>query len=106
MKYKIKGKVWLYPGIQAAWHFLSIPKKEAEAIKKKFGANARGWGSLPVVVTLLRPGSGRVGKQSWKTSIFPDKKSSTYLLPLKAQVRKKEGIQSGDMVTFSIEVKI
>ena len=94
--YKIKSEVWLYPGM-AGWHFLSVPKKDSEDIKKRFGKKQRGWGSLPVVVTL--------GKTSWKTSIFPDKKSGFYLLPLKADVRKKEGIFSGDKVSFSIEIK-
>ena len=81
----------------AGWHFLSVPKKDSEDIKKRFGKKQRGWGSLPVVVTL--------GKTVWKTSIFPDKKSGSYLLPLKADVRKKEGIFSGDKVSFSIEIK-
>lgn len=93
--YKIKSGVWLYPGM-AGWHFMSLPKKEGEDIKKRFGKKHRGWGSLPVVVTL--------GKTSWKTSIFPDKQSGSYLLPLKALVRKKEGVFSGDKVSFSIEV--
>lgn len=94
--YKIKSEVWLYPGM-AGWHFLSIPKKDGEDIKKRFGKKQRGWGSLPVVVTL--------GKTSWNTSIFPDKQSGSYLLPLKALIRKKEGVFSGDKVSFSIEIK-
>ncbi len=76
---------------------MSIPRKDGEDIKKHFGKKQRGWGSLPVVVTL--------GKTSWKTSIFPDKKSGTYLLPLKAEIRKKEEIFSGDKVSFSIEIR-
>lgn len=94
--YEIKSKVWLYPGM-SGWHFVSIPKKQSESIKKCFAKRRRGWGSLPAVVTL--------GKTRWKTSIFPDKKSGLYLLPLKADVRKKEVISSGDKVNFSIEVK-
>ncbi len=94
--FKIKSKVWLYPGM-AGWHFMSVPKKEGENIKKRFGKKQRSWGSLPVVATL--------GKTTWKTSIFPDKQSGSYLLPLKALVRKKEGVFSGDKVSFSIEVK-
>ncbi len=80
----------------AGWHFVGIPKEPSAEIKKRFGANARGWGSLPVEVTL--------GKTVWKTSIFPDKKSGTYLLPLKAGVRKKENIESDDVVTFTIKI--
>jgi hypothetical protein len=94
-KFKIKEKVWLYPGA-TPWHFVSVPKKESEKIKKKFGADARGWGSLPVAVTL--------GKMKWKTSIFPEKRSGEYILPLKAEVRKKEGVMNGDIISFTIEI--
>jgi hypothetical protein len=92
----MRSEVWLYPGM-AGWHFISVSKKHSEDIKKRFGAKQRGWGSLPVTVT--------IGKTSWKTSIFPDKRSGTYLLPLKADVRKREGILKGDTISFSIEIK-
>ena len=46
------------------------------------------------------------GKTTWKTSIFPDKKSGTYLLPLKADVRRREGIGAGDRITSSLEVRL
>lgn len=95
--YTMKAKVWLYQGI-AAWHFVTLPKKQSRDIKKMFGVLAGGWGSLPVVVT--------VGKTSWKTSIFPDKKAGAYLLPVKADVRKGEKISSGDMITFSIKIRV
>jgi hypothetical protein len=96
-QFKIKEKVWLYPGA-TPWHFVSVPKKQATEIKKKFGGNARGFGSLPVLVT--------IGKTKWKTSIFPEKKTGEYLLPLKAEVRKKEGIMSGDSINFLLEIKV
>jgi hypothetical protein len=96
-KYEIKSKVWLYPGM-AGWHFVNVPKKESEEIKETFKEFKKGWGSLPVIVT--------IGKTSWKTSIFPDKKSGTYLLPLKADVRKKEDVYNGDQVTFEITLKV
>lgn len=93
-KYTINGEVWLYPGM-SGWHFVGIPKKESVEIKKGCKVKA-GFGSIPVVVT--------VGKSKWKTSIFPDKRTETYLLPLKAEVRKKEGIFSGDTITLTIEL--
>lgn len=91
----LTSNVVLYPGM-AGWHFIAVPKATSAVIKKECGGMQRGWGSLPVTVTL--------GGTAWKTSIFPDKKSGTYLLPLKAAVRKKEGIYAGDSVTFSIDV--
>ncbi len=94
-KYKFKAEVWLYPG-NAGWHFVSVPKKESGEIKKVFIGLSRGWGSLPVEVT--------VGRTCWKTSIFPDKKSETYLLPLKVDIRKKEDIKNGNIVEIAIKI--
>lgn len=94
--YKVKSEVWIWPGM-AGWHFVSVPKKTSEEIKVKFGARAAGWGSLPVRVTL--------GQTTWNTSIFPDKKSGTYLLPLKASVRKTEGILAQDRISLALEIR-
>lgn len=80
----------------AGWHFVSVPKKQSVEIKKSFGMPKRGWGSIPVAVT--------IGKTTWKTSIFPDKQSGGYLLPLKAGVRKKEQIFSEDTISFTIQI--
>lgn len=56
----------------------------------------RGWGSIPVNVTL--------NKTTWKTSIFSSKKMSAYILPLKAEVRKKEKIDVGNVISITIEI--
>jgi hypothetical protein len=97
MTYAFTSSVWLYPGFDAAWHFISIPKKEGEAIKKSQQNKPRkGFGSVRVKVT--------IGKSSWQTSIFPDKKSGSYVMPLKANVRKKEGIMKGDSVTVTLRI--
>jgi hypothetical protein len=95
--YKMKAKVWLYSGM-AAWHFITLPQKESAKIKEIFGGVKKGWGSIPVQVT--------IGNTTWKTSIFPDKKTGAYLLPLKADVRKKEKIFEGDTINFIIEIKL
>ena len=94
--YQLKAQVWLYPG-KAAWYFLTVDPEVAKDIDYFFSLQKRGWGSLPVKVT--------IGATSWKTSIFPDKKTSSYLLPLKAVVRKKEDIEKGDIVEFSLEIE-
>jgi hypothetical protein len=95
--YKLKSEVIVYPGMNA-WRFLALPKRQAKEIKEKFGGGAKGWGSLPVSVTIR--------KTNWKTSIFPDKKSGTYILPLKAKVRKAENIFDDSTVTFTIKIAI
>jgi len=91
LKYNVRSEVWLYPGM-AGWHFVSLSKAQSEEIKKNYAAQKRGWGSLPVEVKL--------GKSTWRTSIFPDKRSGTYLLPLKSEIRKKEEIFAKEIVFF------
>lgn len=97
MNYSFKAKVWIYPS-PAAWFFVNVPKKTSNELSLRFSEFKRGWGSLPVKVT--------VGKTSWNTSIFPDSRSGTYLLPLKAEVRKKEGIEQDMQVKISIELRL
>ncbi len=96
-QYKMKAKVWLYTGV-GAWHFVTLPVKQSKEIKSLYGGMKKGWGSIPVNVT--------IGTTTWKTSIFPDTKSNAYLLPLKADIRKKENILDGDTVTFYIDVAL
>lgn len=95
-KYRVKGKVWLWPGESSAWHFVHVDKKTSETIKAKHAKPRRGFGSVRVEAT--------IGKTTWKTSIFPDSRSGTYLLPLKASVRRGEGIGDGDSITFTLKM--
>lgn len=94
--FKDRSEVCLYPGM-AGWHFVSLSKKNARIIKDAFSKHTKGFGSLPVTVT--------IGKTSWETSIFPDKRTETYLLPIKAKVRKAEGIFAHEQVSFQIKIR-
>ena len=96
-QYIFKAKVWLYPGM-AGWHFVSVPTEISEEITKEFGDLRRGWGSLPVEV--------KIGSVSWYTSIFPDKQSGSYLLPLKAEIRKKVKIEVDEIIELFLEIRI
>lgn len=80
----------------SAWYFVGIPKSNSQEIRKVYQSFSKGFGSIPVEITL--------GSTIWTTSIFPDRKSGTYLLPLKASVRKKEDVLSGDMISFSVKI--
>ena len=91
-----RGEVWLYQAEKAAWHFVTVPKEEAARIRFFAGDKRRGWGSVRVVVT--------IGATRWKTSVFPDSKTGTYLLPLKVSVRRAEGFGEGDRVEVSLRV--
>lgn len=94
--FNFKAKVWLWNG-ENPWHFISVDKVNSEKIKKiQLGKLRRGWGAVKVKVT--------IGKSSWITSIFPDKRSGTYLLPLKLVIRKKEGIMASDELKVKLEL--
>jgi hypothetical protein len=94
--YLLKGKVWLHGGL-VPWHFVTLPKREAKEIRLLVGGvTGRGWGSVHVTAT--------VGGTTWKTSLFPDKKAGSMLLPLKSEVRKAEGIAEGDTIVFLLSV--
>lgn len=56
-----------------------------------------GWGSVRVRAVL--------GGSAWDTSIFPDAKSGTYLLPLKASIRAKEGVGHDDAVVVVLTLR-
>jgi hypothetical protein len=50
------------------------------------------------------PVTCRVGATTWKTSLWP--KDGGYLVPLKTDVRRKEGIELGDVVSICLELSI
>lgn len=90
----IKSRVWIWQG-DSPWHFATIEKEDADEIKKDWPWPRRGFGAIPVNVS--------VGKTIWKTSIFPEK-GGTYLLPIKKRVRESEKIGVGDTIELTIQV--
>ena len=95
MKYTFDAKLWLYPG-EAAWVFATVPRNYFEDIKR-LAASTRGFGAVRVNVTC--------NGVSWQTSLFPDNKTSTYLLPVKKSVRLITNMQIGDITTFSVVLR-
>lgn len=92
--------IWTSPEAPASWHFLTIDGEAAEAIRatalmrRLEGGQRRGWGSIRVSAT--------IGETSWQTSMFPSKESGGYLLPVKAAVRKAEGLAAGDEIAVRL----
>ena len=93
--YKVRSKVVPYPGM-AAWFFVYVDKKQADIIRKKHAHKKAGFGSIRVKAT--------IGKTVWRSSIFPDKQSGCYVLPLKKEIRRAEDIDVGDSVAFTLEI--
>lgn len=85
---------WEWTG-KGAWTFVTLPEETAQDIRY-FSGPRRGFGSVRVAVA--------IGNSRWKTSIFPDRKRNSYLLPLKATVRKAENIRPGSNVHVSLRL--
>ena len=98
MRYEVEADVWLYKSAKSAWHFVSLPSEFSEGIRSLRGPRSAGWGSLRVAAT--------IGGTTWRTSIFPDAKSGAFILPLKAEVRRRENIGAGDRVAVAVEIEL
>ncbi|WP_067547766.1 DUF1905 domain-containing protein [Nocardia crassostreae] len=94
-EYAFSAVLWEWEG-PAAWHFVSLPEPMADEIEELHGHRAAGFGSIRVKVT--------VGASRWSTSLFPDTKRGTYILPMKKPVRIAEGIEAGDSVRVELEI--
>lgn len=94
--YRFEADVWLWEAVEAAWHFVTLPHDVSDEIEQQMAGKTRGFGSVRVAVT--------IGSTSWKTSVFPDSKRKAYVLPIKKQVRTREGITAGDRTTVELAV--
>lgn len=93
--YSFKASVWKYDG-EAAWHFVSLTKPISDEIREHFKSLEEGWGRLKV--------KAQIGNTLWDTAIWFDTKADTYILPLKAEIRKKEKISEGDLVKVKVMI--
>ena len=80
-----------------SWSFVTLPHDIAEDIRDALVGPPRGFGSVKVQV--------EVGDQRWGTSVFPDKESGSYVLPVKQVVRRVVGIEEGDPVTVTLSLQ-
>ena len=96
MIYEFEAEVWVSGG-QGAWHFLTLPGEVGEGLKTLRGP-AHNFGSMRV--------SASIGDTVWKTSLFRDRRFGTFLLPVKADVRRRLDLGVGDTLRATIEVLI
>ena len=75
--------------------YAPIPPDQAEPIRRVARAVTYGWGVIPVEAT--------IGETTFTTSLFP--RDETYLLPLKAAVRRQTAITAGDTVAVTMIIR-
>ena len=93
IQYRFSSEVWQYSG-PGGWYFISLPLKLSKEIRKTFKSEEARWGRLTAIA--------RIGTSEWKTAIWFDTKINTYLLPLKAEIRKKENLIIGKKVNMAV----
>ncbi|HRE75563.1 MAG TPA: DUF1905 domain-containing protein [Flavobacteriales bacterium] len=83
INYTFTATTWQHtaPG---GWYFVSMPVEMAAEIREHLKWQEEGWGRLKAIA--------ETGNSKWETAIWFDTKHKTYILPLKAEIRKKENI--------------
>jgi len=95
LKYEFTGKADSYQeGDVCGWHFLFFPKDLAKEIRQNHKWQEEGWGRMKATV--------KIGGSEWRTSIWFDTKNGTYLLPLKAEIRRKEKIETARDIDVAV----
>ena len=79
IKYEFSAKMWrdASPG---GWYFVSLPKSMSKEIREHLQWQEEGWGRMKAFA--------QIGEIKWETAIWFDTKMETYLLPVKAEIRK------------------
>ncbi len=92
-RYEFTAELWAYDG-PGGWHFVTVPSAISEDIRDLAGPPA-GFGAVRV--------RARAGATTWLTSLFPDKASGCYVLPVKKAVRRSESVEVGDRLNVSVD---
>jgi hypothetical protein len=86
----VTAPLWVWSGGKGNWHFVTVPPEQSAEIRAEGLADRRGFGSVRV--------EAEINGVRWRTSVFPQK-SGGYILPVKAEVRRRADVAAGDEVT-------
>jgi hypothetical protein len=86
------AELWLHSDMPGAWSFVTLPLDAADEIRAT--NERRGFGSVRV--------RAAIGDTEWEASVFPDTKTTSFLLPVKAAVRREQRVSEGDLVAVTI----
>ena len=96
--YVFDAQLWVWDARKDdTWTFVSLPPGDSDEIRELAGGVAGGFGSVRVTVT--------IGATTWQTSIFPDKASGVFTLPVKKAVRTAERLTPGDTARVTVALR-
>nr|WP_181951811.1 DUF1905 domain-containing protein [Sphingobium fluviale] len=85
-----------WSGDKASWFFIILSGDVVGEIHYAAMGRTGGFGSVKVRAT--------IGDTTWETSLFPSKEMGGFMLPVKAAVRKAEGLAEGDEVALTLRI--
>lgn len=93
IKYEFLSKMWKHdtPG---GWHFVSLPEIISKEIRENLGWQEEGWGRMKA--------TAGIKEHSWETAIWFDTKLNTYILPIKADIRKQTNLEINKEIEFVV----
>jgi hypothetical protein len=91
----VTAPLWVWSGEGGSWHFITVPEELCGEIRAQSLARRGGFGSVRVEAS--------INGVTWRTSVFPQK-SGGYILPVKADVRRRADIAAGDEVVLALEL--
>ncbi len=100
IEFEFQSHIWIFKSnkngnaVAGSWHFISLPLELSVEIRSQMSWQEEGWGRLKV--------RAQLGGTIWSTAIWYDSKHATYLLPIKSDVRKKEKLLPGDLVSIKL----
>ena len=95
--YEITADVWRSSDGPGERYFVTLPDDVALAVREKFGGSHQAVGSLPVSVAL--------GHSIWSTSLYAEQNSTSYVIPIKDDVRRRERVREAQTVTLRFAIK-
>nr|WP_298899166.1 DUF1905 domain-containing protein [uncultured Altererythrobacter sp.] len=91
-----------WQGDRGTYHLVTLTGEPAEQIamharllRLEYGTR-RGFGSVKVIA--------RIGETVWKTSVFPQEKSTEWVLLVSKKVMRAEDLAEGDPVELELEL--
>ena len=95
MGVQFTAELWAYAEEPGSWHFVTLPLEVADEIRDEAGPRG-GFGSIRVSAT--------VGDTRWQTSLFPEARGGSMVLPMKKAVRLAQGLEAGASCDVELEV--
>lgn len=96
ISYQFTAAIWQYAAPQGGWYFVSLPVELSAEIRAHLQWQEEGWGRLKATAC--------INATQWDTAIWFDTKQNTYLLPLKAEVRRKGQLRTGEIVKILLYI--